>query len=387
MKENVICIIGMHRSGTSMITRVLNLCGLDLGPSNKLMGPHESNPEGHWENLGFFSINESLLSHFGGAWDNPPKLKSGWEYDPGLEPIVENAMRHLKGFSNRPQWGWKDPRTTLLLLFWKSLIPNLRFVICVRSPLEVANSLARRDRIPIQKSIYLWNQYMRAAIRDTDGSPRTFIFYEDLFKDAFSEIDHLVEFCGLKRPENPTLLSQTISRELKHHSIEMADLLNENKMMTEHKLFYIGLRALSVPGLLPSTPGRTREELISENIGRFLMLLEKFHDESEMAKLQTTLVHKNIQLFQLCAAMRRLQRTIMSKVQENNQLSSTIVGLDQQFSEIVNSQSWRVTKPLRMIADHLRSAVNKMRHKKESATFKQGVEVLSAEVDSSDFTR
>lgn len=41
---NVICIIGMHRSGTSMIARLLNLCGLDLGSSDQWMDPHESNP-------------------------------------------------------------------------------------------------------------------------------------------------------------------------------------------------------------------------------------------------------------------------------------------------------------------------------------------------------
>ena len=155
MKENkndVICIIGMHRSGTSMVAQLLNVCGLDLGPSEQLMEPNESNPLGYFENENFsYKIDATLITHYGGSWDNPPLFKRGWEYDPSLEQIVHEAKSLLKTFSKSSQWGWKDPRATILLPFWKLLIPDLRFVICVRSPLDVSKSLAKRDKIPIQK--------------------------------------------------------------------------------------------------------------------------------------------------------------------------------------------------------------------------------------------
>jgi len=62
-KNNVICIIGMHRSGTSMIARVLNLCRLDLGPSEQLMKPYEvDNPLGYFENENFSLIYITIRS-------------------------------------------------------------------------------------------------------------------------------------------------------------------------------------------------------------------------------------------------------------------------------------------------------------------------------------
>ncbi|MGH7801319.1 MAG: hypothetical protein ACREOW_11955 [Thermodesulfobacteriota bacterium] len=114
-KNNVICIIGMHRGGTSMVARLLNLCGLDLGPSEQIMPPNEANPLGYFENVNFsYKIDDALLAHFGGSWDNPPLFKEGWEYDPSLEQIVNEAKSLLQTFSNNSQWGWKDPRATIL---------------------------------------------------------------------------------------------------------------------------------------------------------------------------------------------------------------------------------------------------------------------------------
>ena len=163
-KNSVICIIGMHRSGTSMVARLLNLCGLDLGPSDQLIPPNDPNPIGYFENVNFtYKIDDALLAHFGGSWDNPPVFKEGWEYDPSLEQIVNEARSLLQTFSNNSQWGWKDPRATILLPFWKLLIPDLRFVICVRSPLEVAKSLASRDKMSIQEGVY---QIGRASCRE-----------------------------------------------------------------------------------------------------------------------------------------------------------------------------------------------------------------------------
>ena len=72
VEPRVVCIVGMHRSGTSMVTRLLNLCGLDLGAEQDLLGPDRGNPLGHFEHKGFKGLDESLLAHFGGSTDNPP---------------------------------------------------------------------------------------------------------------------------------------------------------------------------------------------------------------------------------------------------------------------------------------------------------------------------
>jgi hypothetical protein len=152
--------------------------------------------------------------------------------------------------------------------------------------LEVAQSLYRRDKFPIHKGVYLWNQYMKAAIRDTENCARTFVFYEDFFQDATFELKRLVEFCGLREPDNQSILLNTISKKLKHHTSETYELLNDDKIVTEYKLFYIALRALTNDKFLGSISGNSREELVSKYISKLNKLLEEFHDEQKMAQLQ-----------------------------------------------------------------------------------------------------
>src|SRR5580765_3890389 len=67
-----ICIAGAHRSGTSMLARLMYSCGLDLGPQQDLMPAARDNPEGFWENLHFVRLNDEILNTSGGAWDLPP---------------------------------------------------------------------------------------------------------------------------------------------------------------------------------------------------------------------------------------------------------------------------------------------------------------------------
>ena len=68
----------MHRSGTSVLTRCMNLGGLYLGkPEDLIYDPdNPSNPKGHWEHKEFVEINETILEYLDGSWDNPPEKKS-----------------------------------------------------------------------------------------------------------------------------------------------------------------------------------------------------------------------------------------------------------------------------------------------------------------------
>jgi len=354
--KTIICIIGMHRSGTSMVAQVLHRGGLYLGAPDQLLGSNDSNPFGHFEHKGFIEINDALLSHFGGSWDNPPPLKEGWENDTSLEPMVREAKSLIDNFSLSSYWGWKDPRTTILLPFWKSLIPNLRFVICLRSPLEVAKSLALRDGISIQKSDGLWNEHIWAAIRDTEGYPRIFSFYEDFFKETSVEISRLLNFCGIENPKEQQILNQIVSRELKRHTSEMGELLKEDKITTASKLFYIGLRALSVPAVLSSEINRSQEQTISDNMGRFFKLIENFHNEHETVKLQAAFAQKDVQITQLQSTVQSQQEVLEEKEQQVVQLQITfqaqrralaemeqqVAQLKKELAAIYSGLSWKL---------------------------------------------
>ena len=88
-----VAIVGMHRAGTSMIARVLRICGVDLGDEVHFAPPAPDNTEGYWEDLRFVDWNERILDTFGGAWDVVPQLPAGWPTDERLGGVREGEPR------------------------------------------------------------------------------------------------------------------------------------------------------------------------------------------------------------------------------------------------------------------------------------------------------
>ena len=100
-----ICIAGMHRSGTSMVSRLLNLCGLYLGPESELLPPQPDNPEGYWENIRFVEINDRLLAHLDAGWDLAPGVSQGWELGPETSTLREESAELIERFNAHEPWG------------------------------------------------------------------------------------------------------------------------------------------------------------------------------------------------------------------------------------------------------------------------------------------
>lgn len=345
MPSDVICIIGMHRSGTSMIASLLQLCGLTLGPVEMLMGPSMSNLMGHFEHSGFLEINEALLRHLGGSWDNPPEPKPGWEENAALNAIVRDAQALVKNFADHPHWGWKEPRTTILVPFWKKIIPDLRFVICIRNPLEVARSVAKRNGLSVGGSAFLWNMYTQAAIRDTADCPRVLSFYEDFFRSPREELYRVAKFCHLKVPADWSVVAQSISNELRNQSISTSELLDETAIPSEYKLWYLATHAL----IHGESESGAKEEVDSERLsiaaGKLLELMHKFSSEQELARLQAAIAKKD----QVWSA--RMMQELASKDLRISELQKDNDRL-QLFSDAVRG-TWvyrlysKILKPLR----------------------------------------
>ena len=142
-----ICIAGAHRSGTSMVTRLLHECGLYLGAESDLMPAQADNPDGFWEHLRFVALNDEILNSLGGAWDLPPNLTENFASN-RLDPLREKARALVHQFVETGIWGWKDPRNSLTWPFWKAVLPSLKTLIVVRNPLEVAYSMRKGMELP-----------------------------------------------------------------------------------------------------------------------------------------------------------------------------------------------------------------------------------------------
>lgn len=163
-----ICVTGMHRCGTSVAARALDAAGVWFGADDQLMQPGPDNRAGYWENQHIKELDDDLLAHLRGSWDRPPVLESGWEHDASLDEFRARADEVLDGaFGPEPAdgpIGWKDPRLSLLLPFWRTVCPVDGTVIVVRHPAEVAASLAvRNDMDPVAAHL-LWLRYVLAAV-------------------------------------------------------------------------------------------------------------------------------------------------------------------------------------------------------------------------------
>ena len=178
-----VVVLGMHRSGTSAITRVVNLLGVPTCVPNDLVRARTGNLRGHWESATLVRHNEDLLNAAGGAWWCPPPLETDWVAV--AADRLTAAADAFQGVHTTPSWVWKDPRTCVTVPFWRVAIPHrLAFILAVRQPLAVAASLAARNGFTIKAGVALWEGYMARALRGARGAPVLVCSYERLLHDA-----------------------------------------------------------------------------------------------------------------------------------------------------------------------------------------------------------
>jgi hypothetical protein len=136
-----VVILGMHRSGTSLLANWLQSCNLPIG--DRLMGKADSNKKGHFEDLDFVDIHEQIFAENGMAYGGLtqfPKMKVNDYYYQKLKWNV-----HLKNELNK-QWGFKDPRTCLFLDQYRLILPEAHYLIAFRDAAFVVDSLLRRQQ-------------------------------------------------------------------------------------------------------------------------------------------------------------------------------------------------------------------------------------------------
>lgn len=239
--ELSICIAGMHRSGTSMVARLLHECGLYLGPLEEL-GFDVKNGERHWENIRFVALNEKILNRLGGSWHDPPQLPAGWECNAEIQRLTVPAKRLIAMCSqDHRSWGWKDPRNSLTVSFWRKQIPELKVVICLRNPLETSRSLqARGDSIP-SGAIDLWLTYYRELLAAAPPERRVVTHYESYFQDPVAELLRVAKAVNLE--VHPNIINEacaSVSGSLRHHSAKPEELARTS-MPAEVRDLYLEL--------------------------------------------------------------------------------------------------------------------------------------------------
>jgi hypothetical protein len=238
-----IIIMGMHRSGTGMIARLLKELGLFIG--RRLQQDYEA--------LFFLQLNEWLLRQSGGAWDQPEAIRyllanakvralavDYVRYLIGSPRVVSylgwmHYLRHHDPTRLPCSWGWKDPRNTYTLPLWLDLFPEAKVIHVYRHGLDVSESLRVRMRKSLARaeigherlgkrlrlywfharragftdslrcaaslgaSFELWESYMQQARAHVQSlaNQAIEIKYEEFVADPRAGLMRLAQFCGL----------------------------------------------------------------------------------------------------------------------------------------------------------------------------------------------
>jgi len=243
-----IIIIGMHRSGTTMVTRLLMQLGLFAG----------TELEDNSEAVFFLKLNDWLMHQCGAAWDHPEPMKYLLA-ETGAENLAANCFRvamaskltknylglwkylriRTPGNLDIP-WGWKDPRNTFTLPVWLHLFPDARVVHVLRHGVDVAKSLQTRsmrglelctapspaaqpvpdlesclrDRITdsvrclsLEGGFSLWEEYSEQArsLVDSLGKCAMEVRYETVLEQPTESLRALATFCDLPTTDEAIL--------------------------------------------------------------------------------------------------------------------------------------------------------------------------------------
>lgn len=241
-RQHVFIVLGMHRGGTSVVARALKALGVPLG--NDLLPPGEDNPKGFWEDRQVLAVNEELLRHLHSAYD---RLDWAWRPDEsdGAIASLHSKARHLvtqRVIESGGIWGFKDPRTSRILPFWQRVIESCGFpssyLIAVRNPLSVALSFQRRNRIPVEKTCFLWLQHMIPAILETEKKRRIVVDYDMLMTAPGDQIHRLASFLGDSLPPADTwalaeYTEQFLDRNLRHSEFTLPALASDSRVPEE----------------------------------------------------------------------------------------------------------------------------------------------------------
>ncbi len=219
MASRAICVLGMHRSGTSAIARGVNALSVELG--NNFFDLQPDNPTGYWEDKTIVGINQRVLEELKLKWDDWEPIARDRFMHHRIRLLRLKAVRYFEeAFSARPLWGFKDPRTIRLLPFWVDALRDCSaddaYVLAIRHPRSVAASLFRRQQIPGEKADRLWLAHNVPFLHELRGKPLVVVDYDLLMQQPRIELERIAAKLGL-------LLDDVSTREIQRFAAEFLD--------------------------------------------------------------------------------------------------------------------------------------------------------------------
>jgi hypothetical protein len=211
VESKVVCIWGMHRSGTSALTGVLQEWGVFLGEVRTESG---FNPKGNRENPEIRRLNDDVLKTSGGSWHELPE-KIFWN-----DAQRKKRDHIIAGYVRKSLWGFKDPRALFTIGGWLEKIPNPQFIGTFRNPLLVAESLRKRNGFTLNKGVALWERYNEQLLLQHKrfGFPIiSFDHAEPVYRRSLEKLFETLIALGLPLQQNEV---NFFAEELRHAEID-----------------------------------------------------------------------------------------------------------------------------------------------------------------------
>ena len=407
LNNTAILILGAGRSGTSATAGVLLRLGVDLGP-NLLKGT-AANPRGYFEHEEVTRINNELLTAIGYEWDDPRAMPDGWSTDPRITPYRDKLQKIIeRDFQDSALWGLKDPRLCRLLPLWIPLLTtlavDLRVILIIRHPAEVAASLPALRSIGRERRSLIWLRHNLEAERNTRNMQRTSLDYHNLLQNWQQELLRIGQDLGIDWPIAPAAAAASIQTflepQLQHHFAATASDIITPVYRPWVQIVYQSVRDLNTDRSRQdldqinqdmhifdqkSTAFLERSYMAEEEAQRYLternellqaqakaqqqlqQELGTAHTELAIAKaqqqqLQQELGTAHTELAQAKAQQQQLQQELgtahtelaQAKAQQQHlqqELGTTSTNRDNlqnEVSRLLRSRSWRLTSPLRL---------------------------------------
>ncbi len=232
-----VLILGMHRSGSSLMSGVMGKLGCTH--ARNLMPANFANEKGYFESLPIVTLNDRLLTSAESSWRDWQPLDTDFFSAPCTLKFQTDAVTALNAeFGDAQLFVVKDPRMNRLMPFWHQVFAakqiSTSVVFMHRNPLEIASSIEARDGLPHEYALLLWLANVLDAEHATRTNKRVFISYSQLIDDWKSAVQTITEkldnIWPQMTPEIEAEIDNLVTPSLKHHTADPQTVLDSEDM-------------------------------------------------------------------------------------------------------------------------------------------------------------
>lgn len=232
--KRLVIILGMHRSGTSLTARLSQCMGAYLGEENELMGASLGNPDGHYENVEVVRINNHILDACDREWYSLETPEPDYD-SPQIIREMEELKRVIQRLLKRSDTAViKDPRISILLPLWDKVLKEIEikvdYIWVFRNPLEVMESLRKRNGYSSKHGLLLWSHYNLSILKYLQGKKYLLINYKDILGQS-QAVEELSGMFRCKFDDLKLELNRIIKYRYCHSNYSYQDILDTQNIL------------------------------------------------------------------------------------------------------------------------------------------------------------